>query len=81
MNKLQEEIEKELSLTNPDASKLEDFIYLLQEKLNKAEKVIEYYAQLENWDFEEILDDLEFCEDPQAELGGRRARKYLFDKV
>jgi len=49
----------------------------LKEQLNKAKEVIGYYANPENWDFEEILDDVEFCEDPQANLGGKRARDFL----
>ena len=49
MNKLQEEIEKELSLTNPDVSKLEDFIYLLQEENAKLKSVLKFVADEENF--------------------------------
>ena len=50
----------------------------LKEQLNKAEKVIEYYANQENWDFEEIdQSDVEFCEDAQAKLGGKKARDFI----
>ena len=39
--------------------------------------MIKFYAEVENWDFEEILDDVEFIEDTQADSGGKRARDFL----
>lgn len=49
-----------------------------ENQLKEALEIIKYYADLENWDFEEIdQGDVEFCEDPQAELGGKRARDFL----
>lgn len=50
---------------------------MTQEQIKKALKIIEFYANAENWDFEEILDDVEFVEDTQADLGGKRARDFL----
>jgi len=49
-----------------------------QKELDEMKKVIEYYANPESWDFEEIDEsDVEFCEDVQADLGGKRARDFL----
>ena len=49
-----------------------------ENQIKEALRVIEYYANSENWDFEEIdKSDVEFCEDAQANLGGKRARDYL----
>lgn len=49
-----------------------------ENQVKEALEIIKYYANAENWDFEEIdKSDVEFCYDPQANLGGKRARDFL----
>lgn len=49
-----------------------------ENQVKEALEIIKYYAQLENWDFEEIdKSDVDFSEDTQANLGGKRARDFL----
>ena len=47
-DKEKEELEFQLSLTNPDSEVLENFIYKLQAENAKLRKCIEFYADYKN---------------------------------
>jgi hypothetical protein len=53
---------------------LEAYIEELEMKLQDAEKVIEFYADINNWSYQQIIDDVS---DVNGSLeAGKRAREY-----